>query len=94
VVAENDVGGLKTFHVDGFQGEFLSPEHDLGQEPNQPGPKPTLPLGVLGGFVPLFISVIYFHNDLPLSATHSTGKTANMQEPLCNCEHKIEKSAF
>ena len=61
MVAEDDVGGLQTLHVDGFKGVFLADEADFGQNPDDPCEPRGLSHGIFRGFVIFLPAVINFH---------------------------------
>ena len=79
MVAEDHVRGLQIIHVHFFYLVGFADEHDLGEEPNQPGPKFGLVHGVLGGFVPLFIFVINLNVHF-YTSFHSTLYRKNVEK--------------
>jgi hypothetical protein len=64
MIAEDDIGRLQAFHINGIQGVLLADEADLGQDPNNPGEPGGLPNGIFGSFVMLFPTIIYFHKTI------------------------------
>jgi hypothetical protein len=60
MVAQEHVRGLQALHIYLLHFELLADQHDLGEEPDQPGPKYSLVQGVFCGFIAPFIAVIHF----------------------------------
>ena len=64
MVAEDDVRGFKTFHINGFQGVLFADQTNFGQTPDYPSPEFGLAHGIFGGFIVLFPAVVDFHNGM------------------------------